>query len=131
MGMKENDIINLLGRIRPLRLDMARTFAVKAEDEINDKKLDIPYRVGVIHKVDNGLDIFGGPRIMELSILDTQGFDIDAHAELLGLVEGKWNTLALNITCNNTITVASLPMTANCHHRNMFHSRPMQSPATT
>ena len=32
---------------------------VKAEDEINDKKLDIPYRVGVIHKVDNGLDNSG------------------------------------------------------------------------
>jgi predicted outer membrane repeat protein len=61
--------------------------------------------VKVWAEVDNGRDIYGAPLTMQIPILNTEGFDIDSHAGLLGLTEGKWNSLRLNVTCNSTLSL--------------------------
>ena len=56
-------------------------------------------------EVDNGHDIFGAPQSMQLPLLDSEGYDLDEYADELGLTEGTWNVLEMNVTCNNTLTV--------------------------
>lgn len=56
-------------------------------------------------EVDDGYDIYGAPQTMLLPLLDSEGYDLDEYADELGLTEGSWNVLEMNITCNNTLQV--------------------------
>ena len=56
-------------------------------------------------EVDDGHDIYGAPLTMQIPLLDTEGYDLDEHAGSLGLTEGTWNMLQMNVTCNSTMTV--------------------------